>query len=132
MHNTTLLVEQFLKRQNMGNHRTAPRFSASDIPAFKNINLVDGPEVKLINISRHGALIESSERISPGSGISLLIDMTKALYLVKGRVIHWCIYPRNDKETKYQSAIAFDEDFPILPAGADEDFTSPLVYPGEA
>jgi hypothetical protein len=132
MDNTTLLVEQFLKRQNMGNHRTAPRFSASDIPALKSINLVDGPEVKLINISRHGALIESAERISAGPGISLLIDMTEALYIIKGRVIHWCICSRNGKETKYQSAIAFDDDFAILPAGADQNFPGPLVDPGEA
>ena len=123
MNHTTLLVEQFLKRQNIGNHRTAPRFDASAIPAFKSIHQVGGPEVKLINISRRGALIESRERILPGPSTSLRIVTAEAVYIIKGRVVHYSIHSRNHKEVHYHSAIVFDEDFTILPSGPDEDFT---------
>ena len=126
MNASTLLIERYLKRQPIGNCRTAPRFDASAIPAFKSINQVDGPEVKLINISRRGALIASREPISPGPIISLQIITAESVHIVKGHIVRQNISSENNKEAPYQSVVAFEEDFPILPAGPDEDLT---LYP---
>lgn len=127
MGHTTQLIKQYLKRQNIGNRRTAPRFDASAIPVFKSISQVGGPEVGLINISRHGALIESRERISPGSSISLRVVTAEAVHIIQGKMVHYSTSSMNNKVIRYQFAIAFDEDFTILPEGADEYFiASPL------
>lgn len=120
MNHNTQLLKQYLKRPNIGNRRTAPRFDASAIPVFKSISLVKGPEVKLINISRHGALIESSERISPGSSISLRVVTAESVHTLKGKMVRYKAISMNSKETGYQIVIAFDEDFTVLPEGLDD------------
>ena len=71
MSHATLPMEQSLKGQSVEDRRKIARFEASAIPDFKSINQVGGPEVKLIKISRGGALMESREWMLPGSNISL-------------------------------------------------------------
>jgi hypothetical protein len=106
-------TERSLKRQSVRERRKYPRFDASDIPVLKSASQVGGTEVKLINISRSGALIESSERMESGSSISLRLITEVAIFLLKGRIV------RSSKSSKqnniFQSAIAFDEDFTMLP-----------------
>ena len=120
MNHTTWLIERYLKHQNTVNRRAAPRFGVSDIPAFKSISLAEGPEVKLVNISRYGALIESRKRISTGPDISLQIAMAEKVHIIKGRIIHCCVHSPKNREVQYQTAIAFHRDFPILSAGPDK------------
>jgi len=125
MNNTILQTEQLLKPQSVVERRKAPRFDASAIPDFKSISQVGGPEVKLINISRCGALIESPEVMPLGSSISLQITTSQYVHIVRGRIIgrsiHYRISPQNEKVLHCQSAISFDEDFPILPKGPNSD-----------
>jgi len=120
MNHNTQLLKQYLERPNIGNRRAAPRFNTSDIPVFKSISLVRGPKVKLINISRHGVLMESSERISPGSGISLRIVTSESVHTIKGKMVRYKTISVNGKATGYQIVIAFDEDFTVLPEGLDD------------
>ena len=103
-------------RQNYYSRRGAPRFDASAIPSLKSINQVGGPEIKLINISRGGALIESQEPLSKGSNICLRLVTAKNVYLLKGRIIRFSASSMNGNVLQYQSAIIFDEDFTILPS----------------
>ena len=51
--------------------RRAPRFDASAIPSLKSARQIGGPEIKLIDISRGGALIEIQERLLPGTNFAL-------------------------------------------------------------
>jgi hypothetical protein len=125
----TALCKWFLKRKETGDRRKAPRFDASAVPGFKNIIQVGGPELKLINISRCGALIESREPISSDESIALQIVIAEEAYIIKGRVVHHHLYSKNDDVIRYQSAIAFDEDFTVLPSSIDKDFGIP---PGDS
>jgi hypothetical protein len=93
----------------------AIRFDASAIRTLKDVRQVGGPEVKLINISRRGALIVSPESISLRSRISLRLVTAEGSYLVKGRVIRCNTCPAKGKVIEYQSAIVFDKDFTTLP-----------------
>lgn len=119
MSRSNLQTEHSLSRQKDAKSRKAPRFDASVLLNFKSISRVGGIKVKLINISRRGALIESRERMSPRSHIFLRVTTDKAVYLIKGRVVR-CSIP-SMKGRVFQSAIAFNEDFTILPAGLDDD-----------
>jgi hypothetical protein len=91
---------------------------------LKSVGQFGGNQVKLINISRRGALIESRERLSPKTSISLRLTTKKSVYIVKGRIVRSSPSPLNKRE--FQSAIAFHEDFKIMPPGIDEDFESYL------
>jgi hypothetical protein len=120
MNHNTQLLKQYLKRPNIGNRRTAPRFDTSDIPIFKSVSLAKGPKVKLINISRHAALIESSKRISPGSSISLRVVTAESVHTIRGKMVRYKTISMNGIVTGYQIVIAFDEDFTLLPEGLDD------------
>jgi hypothetical protein len=108
-----------MDRQRIKNRRAAPRFDASAIPALKSISRIGGPTVKIINISRRGALLESRERLAPGSSIALRLTTEKDVYFIKGRITRSQTYPRIGRA--FQSAVAFREDFNILPASIDTD-----------
>jgi hypothetical protein len=105
---------QHLRSKISEDYWRAIRFNASAIRTLKNVRQLGGPEVKLINISRRGALIVSRENISLRSRISLQLATAEGIYLVKGRVIRCDTCPARDKVIEYQSAIVFEKDFAIL------------------
>jgi hypothetical protein len=117
MSHTTLQMEHRLKGQQFGKCKPAPRFDASAIPSLKSINRVGGPQVKLINISRSGLLMESPEHMLPGSNISLRLVTAEVVYSIKGRVTRCGTSSTNSK--LFQSGIAFDEEFTLLPPGTN-------------
>jgi hypothetical protein len=98
--------------------RKEPRFGASAIASLDSVHLVEETEIKLINISRGGALIETKERMSPGNRVSLRIVTAETAYLLKGRIIRSSVYTIG-KALTYQCSMVFDEDFAILPPGED-------------
>ena len=106
--------EQSVKGPQIEDRRKAPRFDASAIPTLKYISRIGGYIVKLINISRSGALIESRERISKGSSLSLRLTTENAVYFIKGRIVRYSTSPM--KGRVFQSGIAFDKELTILPA----------------
>lgn len=98
--------------------RRAPRFDASAISHLTSVRQVEGPEVKLINISRWGALIETKERMLPKSRVSLRLDTKETVHFLDGEVLRCYVY-EIEKVMTYQYAVAFDEEFGILPEGID-------------
>ena len=103
-----------MNHQQTVDQRTTPRFDASAMPALKCISRVGGGKVKLINISRGGALIESRERISLGSSIAVRLTIDSGVHFIKGRIIRSRGFLKGGRV--FQSAITFREDFKILPA----------------
>jgi len=98
------------------NRRKAPRFPPSAIPFLRSVKLVAGPEVKLVNVSRTGALIESEARLSPGSALCLRLVTAESVYLLKGKIVRSRAAGLVGSVLYYQSAVAFDEAFTVLPA----------------
>jgi hypothetical protein len=121
MEQTGFAMKPGLEHQSAKERRKAPRFDASAIPNLKIINQAGREEIKLINISRRGALIEGCERMSPGSHISLHLFIAKSVYPLKGRITRCDLSPANNKVPQYKSAVEFDEDFALLPASTDSD-----------
>jgi hypothetical protein len=100
--------------------RTAPRLPASSIPSLKGVKLVAGSEVKLLNISRGGALIESESRLTPGANLCLRLVTAESVYLLKGRVLRSKVTSLDGTALRYHSALTFEEEFAVLPAGSPE------------
>lgn len=112
---TASLRKQCLSFQYSENCWRAARFDAYAIRTLKSV-IQDGRlEVKLINISKRGALIESPKRRSLRSRIFLQFITAEDAYLLEGRIIRCRTLPVNDKVIKYQYAILFNEDFAVLP-----------------
>lgn len=122
-------MKQNPKRQNFQERRKSPRFDVFfGLPTLKSINRVGGHEVALVNISRHGALIESRERLRPNSRIVLRAVTAETVYIFKGRITRCSISA--EKYKIFQAGIEFDEEFTFLPISIellnlfkdDEDF----------
>lgn len=111
-------MRRHMLQKNFVNRRKAPRFDASAIPSLRSVHLGEGPEIKLINISRLGALIETQERMSPGHGVSLRFITTEKVYSMEGRIIR-CHADSIDKVFACQCAVAFNKDFTILPSSEE-------------
>jgi hypothetical protein len=108
-------MRQPMFQKNFVDRRRAPRFDASAIPSLRSVHLGEGPGIKLINISRVGALIETHERMSIGTSVSLRFVTTEIVYSIEGRIVRINVDPI-DRASACQCAIAFDKDFTILPS----------------
>jgi hypothetical protein len=109
--------EQSQKRKATEKSRTAPRFDPSAINSLKSVSQTGGQKVKLINISDRGALIETRDRLSPGSTIRLRLTIEKSFCFIKGRIIRSSLSPTDGRV--FRSAISFHQDLKILPVDAD-------------
>lgn len=99
--------------------RAAPRLPACSIPGLGATEIVAGPEVRLLNISRAGVLLESAGRLSTGSHICLRLHAADAVFLLKGRVLRSKTITEGGRDLRYESAVAFDEDFVLLDQARD-------------
>jgi hypothetical protein len=80
---------------------------------LKSIDLLDGPEARLLNLSRGGVLIQTAARMMPGATIYLRLVATDAVFLVQGRVMRSRASLLRDSILLYESAVAFDGNFPL-------------------
>jgi len=97
--------------------RSAPRRQASSIPMLGSAQIISGPDVRLINISRAGVLLESDGRLLTGSHICLKLTTTDAVFLLKGRVLRSKTSTLDGQNIRYESAIVFDDDFMLMDEG---------------
>lgn len=106
--NATRLVE---KKQPQRSRKERPNGSSPAQPVAQARDLIAGPEVKLLKISRAGALIESDSRLYTGSHIWLRLNAGDATFLLKGRVLRSRASTVEGCAAHYESAVAFEDDF---------------------
>ena len=106
--NATRLVE---KRQPQRSRRERPKACSPAEPVPQARDLIAGPEVKLLKISRAGALIESDIRLYTGSHIWLRLNAGDATFLLKGRVLRSRASTEEGCAAHYESAVTFEDDF---------------------
>ncbi len=94
--------------------RIDQRLPATAIRALKSVKLLAGEGVRLINISRGGALLESNISMKPGSHISIRLETTEAVFTIRGRVLRSRATKMDGRHLVFQSAIQFDEQFMSL------------------
>ncbi len=111
------------KGQNYEDRRSSPRLSPEAFPALKGACLVSGSEVKLINISKGGALLESVERLSPSTRISLRLITTEGVVQLYGQILRSTISHLNGG-LRYRSAVSFEQEFPLSTIDATAASTS--------
>ncbi len=113
-----LQKKQDMKHQSVKERRKAVRFDIfPPMPKLKANNQVDGREVNMINMSRRGALMDSTLQMNPNSSVTLRVIAEGSTYIIKGRITHCCVSSKNDKT--FLSNIEFDQDFTPSPANIE-------------
>ncbi len=100
--------------------RRAERFDPAEIPSLKNAGLVAGPDIRLVNISRGGAMFETKNHILPGADICIRLMAMDALLFLHGRVLESRASSLSGSDLIYQCRLAFDEEFSLLPAKRED------------
>jgi hypothetical protein len=91
------------------------------VQAMNSGGMAAGPPVRLVNISRAGALLESDSRLFSGAHICLKVNTADAMFWLMGRVLRSNTSTRDGHRVKYESAIAFEDDFVLLDEDLAED-----------
>jgi len=97
------------KRDNsIPNRRLYPRLTPSAVPALKSVSFSQGDEVKVVDISRGGILLETEVRLRPQMKILLKLITSEGILKVDGHILRSSICSLK-KMPLYKSAIAFDK-----------------------
>lgn len=77
---------------------------------YLKARLVAGPEVRIIDVSKRGILLETETRLLPNSPIAIRFVAADASFVLKGCVVRSSIALLTNVALKYQTAVAFEED----------------------
>lgn len=97
-----------------GERRAYPRKPASELPFLKSVKLLAGPEVRIIDVSRGGAQLESDTPLPPGTRVCLRLVTTDTTLLIDGRVLRSRVSCLQPGLVRYRSAVAFDEEVALF------------------
>ncbi len=91
------------------------RFDISEVPSIADVSSDTGSRVRVVNISRGGALLQTNELAAPRSKIQLNFKTSGGAIPLTGLVLRSSIsYPKGVPQ--YQAAVAFDCLLPIIDA----------------
>lgn len=93
--------------------RTSPRVPAAAAPHVK-ARLFTGPEVRLVNFSRRGVLLETHSRLLPDAQVQVKFVAGDAALVLKGVVVHCSVSTFGERGLVYRTAVAFDRDISLL------------------
>jgi hypothetical protein len=88
------------------------RLPAERLPHLK-ARLVAGPDVRLVDISRRGILLETDTRLLPGCPIRVKFVTDDATLILKGRVIRSSVAVVSGEGLVYRTGVSFDEDISV-------------------
>jgi hypothetical protein len=71
-----------------------------------------GHRARVIDVSAHGALIETHHRLLPGAAVELQVQNSTSRTSVKGRVVRCAVVRLRSSSICYRGAIAFDRHLP--------------------
>jgi hypothetical protein len=95
--------------------RRFPRKKPDECPWLIEARLRSGTEVRVIDISNGGALLEAGSQILPGARVELFLVAADQRWLVKGRIVR-CHVSAIAPEcgVRYRAALAFNDPVSIL------------------
>jgi hypothetical protein len=94
------------------NRRKHTRLAASDDHGIVSVRIRPGHAAALVDVSSHGALLETAHRLLPGHAVELQIETDKARANVRGRVVRCAVVRLRAASLLYRGAVAFDRHLP--------------------
>ena len=101
--------------------RRWPRKKPSECPGPIEARLRSGTEVRIVDISNGGVLVETASQILPGAPVEIFLVAADQRWLVKGRIVRCqvsAIMP--ERGVRYRAAMAFNEPVSILDELSDK------------
>jgi hypothetical protein len=95
------------------NRRQWPRLKPEAVPFLKSVDFNQGDEVRVIDISRGGVLLETEVRLRPQMKLTLKLVTTEGVIKMDGLILRSSITSLT-AVPKYRSAIAFTHPFLML------------------
>jgi hypothetical protein len=95
------------------NRRQWPRLRPESVPFLKSVDFSQGTEVRVVNISRGGVLLETEVRLRPQMKIFLKLVTTEGVVKMEGIILRSSISSLQGSP-RYQTAIAFVHPFHML------------------
>lgn len=100
--------------------KRAQRWALSDLPWLSSVKLPWGQQLRLVNISSSGLLVESGVPLSPGSDTTFRIGGPDLSLVVPARVVRCRVATIDSLGVKYETAAAFDQPVNELVAAGEE------------
>jgi hypothetical protein len=109
-----------MSRSSDADRRRFSRKSSRDCPWLVDARLRSGTEVRVVDISNGGMLLESASQILPGARIELFLVTQEQRWLVRGRILR-CQVARLVREdgVRYHAALVFNEPLAIFDEADD-------------
>jgi PilZ domain len=85
------------------------RHDATTLPHL-SAHLVKGPAVRLLDISRRGAMVESDTPLRPGRSVSLRFATPDAELILTGCVVRTTVSALTEAHLKYRTGLSFGDD----------------------
>jgi hypothetical protein len=99
--------------------RRARRLLQADLPWLSKITLPWGLEVRPLNISSTGVLVETSSKLTPGLGTEFRISGEDSLLVAPVRLVRSDVAGIDARGVKYHAAAVFEKELDFLtPVGA--------------
>lgn len=110
--------------------RRSPRRPAALVPNLK-ARLLAGPDVRLVDVSRRGVLLETDTRLMPGSPIRVKFVADDSNLVMKGCVVRSSVAVVSGTGLVYRTAISFDEDISICDESLWHEDPAPPPEPAQ-
>jgi CheY-like chemotaxis protein len=104
---TVAALLRFDKNVGINGKPRAERWAQTDLPWLSSVNLSTGREVKLLNISSSGILIDSEFRLAPGRPTEFQLWGPYKQLVVAARIVR-SEGSMSDRGDRYRTAAAFD------------------------
>jgi hypothetical protein len=121
-------MKQSHKREQVDNGRERRRFVriAADAMPHVTARVVGGPQVRLIDVSRRGAQVETTLPLKPGRSVTIRFVAADATLTLTGAVVRSSVAVLAEEGVKYHTALSFAEDIVICPDVAPSRATDAL------
>ena len=107
--------------------RGSRRLDALEEHRILNASVRPGQKARVIDVSAGGALIETSERLLPGTAVELQLETRTERTSVRGQVLRCAVIRLRPTWVCYRGAIVFDRDLPWFVEGRGERTTPQVI-----
>jgi hypothetical protein len=108
--------------------RRWPRFRISEVPSITGVSSNAGSRIKVVNISRGGALLQTNERAAPHTKIQLNFATSEGVIQLTGFVLRSSVSSPKGMP-QFQAAVAFDR--PLRVFDEPQEPTASMPQSGE-
>ena len=95
--------------------RRWPHMKPTDIPFLKKVEVDKGSNIKIVNLSREGLLLETETCLGPNLKIMIKLVTTKGVFLTEGTTLRSSVFSLKGAP-KYRTAIILNRPFDFMDA----------------